>query len=407
MDSAIRQFGTGEHDRGENIALDSAGNAYVVGDSSGWIFAPNPNGNEVGYLSKFDPTGNLIWANHFGDVSITSAFSVATNQHSDVYIAGFYSGSTLEEDYFSDVYVAKYDQQGAMDWWRRIGTTNFEHLPVVKVAPDESVVFAASSWVFSNMEPDGPTGAFFTKYSAQGEHQWTRFLSEPGLAPYAIEIDNDGNIYTTNGPGGSLSRFDASGELVWTRQIGVSGTETYSIATDPIGNVYVTGETLDSLDGQNAGRTDAFVSKIDANGQLIWTKQFGGAVFDVGGGITTDDFGRVYVTGIVDSNHLDWPNSNADIFVETFDGAGNLLWNVRFGSPANDYSGYGASIVVNERGEIFVTGLTYGLMGESHFGNTDAFIAKLSAPVPEPSSCVLVAISAIAITAQRFRRSSR
>ena len=85
-------------------------------------------------------------------------------------------------------------------------------------------------------------------------------------------------------------------ELEWIRQSGTSSDETASsLSTD--GNVYVAGNTQGTLPGQtSAGDLDAFVRKYGADGNVVWTRQFGTSGPDVGWGVSVDASG-VYVAG--------------------------------------------------------------------------------------------------------------
>ncbi len=62
----------------------------------------------------------------------------------------------------------------------------------------------------------------------------------------------------------------------WMRQIGTTETDlSLDVSADGLGNVYISGYSDGSLEGPNAGGSDAFVSKYDASGTLQWTRQFG------------------------------------------------------------------------------------------------------------------------------------
>jgi hypothetical protein len=64
--------------------------------------------------------------------------------------------------------------------------------------------------------------------------------------------------------------------LEWTRQLGSPDYESGTAVTaDGLGSVYISGHTGGSLGGANAGGWDAFVSKYDAAGSLLWTRQLG------------------------------------------------------------------------------------------------------------------------------------
>ena len=129
----------------------------------------------------------------------------------------------------------------------------------------------------------------------------------------------------------------------WIRQLGTSDFDTsWGVSADSLGNVYISGRTRGSLGGQNAGLSDAFVSKYDAAGTLLWTEQLGTSSSDASYGVSADSLGNVYISGS-----------------------------------------------------------TRGSLGGPNAGGSDAFLVKLSDPVPEPTSVVLGAIGLFGLLATR------
>jgi hypothetical protein len=60
-----------------------------------------------------------------------------------------------------------------------------------------------------------------------------------------------------------VSKYDASGNLLWTKQFGTSADDhAFGISSDGLGNLYIAGATSGDFDGPNAGESDAFVAKI-------------------------------------------------------------------------------------------------------------------------------------------------
>ena len=150
---------------------------------------------------------------------------------------------------------------------------------------------------------------------AQPNFVWANQLGGTGSdIGYSIASDASGNVYTTGyysgtvdfdpGPGvftltsaGATNdifvyKLNATGNLVWAKSLGGTGAEMgLSIAVDASGNVYTTGQFQGIADFDpgvgvvtftSAGNYDIFVSKLDASGNYVWAKCFGGTALDYG-----------------------------------------------------------------------------------------------------------------------------
>ena len=147
------------------------------------------------------------------------------------------------------------------------------------------------------------------------------------------------------------------------------------VVTDSSGNVYVTGGTKGGLDGNtSAGNTDLFVIKYDSSGTKQWTKQLGSSGRDSANGIAIDSSGNLYVAGITYGG-LDWnTNSGAnDLFVVKYNSSGTKQWTEQLGTPSSDAAN---AVATDSSGNVYVVGVTYGVLGEKNIGNSDLFVVK-------------------------------
>jgi uncharacterized protein (TIGR03437 family) len=166
--------------------------------------------------------------------------------------------------------------------------------------------------------------------------------------------------------------------IQWTRQFGTTGTDNgFAVATAP-NAVYAAGGVANGAfpDAMNAGKSDAFVTKLDLDGNVVWSRQFGTSETDAAAGVAADLSG-VYVVGST-AGALQGANAGgADIFVRKYDPAGNELWTRQFGgSGATDDQATAAA--VDDTG-LYVTGFVAGLLpGQAGAGgvNLDAFVRK-------------------------------
>ena len=187
------------------------------------------------------------------------------------------------------------------------------------------------------------------------------------------------------------AKYDKDGNLIWANLAGSSEPDWgWGIVADNNGYTYFTGEFSDtSVFGNDTiicnGLRDVFISKLDHNGNFVWTKTFGGTESDKGFDIEIDNAGNLYVTGYVDSevtigNTIIGTNSTRNAFVVKLDTAGNFIHMV---DVAPQY-GLGYHLKSDKNGNIYLTGETklntyFNNLYEAGVAHSwrDAFLAKM------------------------------
>ena len=196
--------------------------------------------------------------------------------------------------------------------------------------------------------------------------------------------------------------FSQGPTFEWAK--GFGGTNSVlvsSLAVDFSGNVYTVGSFNGTVDFDpgvgvtnliSAGGFDIFVQKMDASGNFLWARSFGGTSYDRGLYVCADDVGNVYITGLFTGTADFDPavgvtnitsNGAADIFVQKMDGSGNFLWARGFGGIGEDN---GACVNIDASGNIYTTGIFSGTTdfdpstGVSNLisnGSYDVFLQKM------------------------------
>ncbi|MCB9042529.1 MAG: SBBP repeat-containing protein [Chitinophagales bacterium] len=202
-----------------------------------------------------------------------------------------------------------------------------------------------------------------------------------------------------------IQKLDADRNFIWVKQIGgIEQDMVNRITTDTDGNVYAVGyftgkadfdPSPDSIYLYGKGAKDAFLLKLDPNGNYLWAKQLGGEGDDNISDLKLDSNDNVYVTGSFDSPSIYSENGVklfdnkglSDGFICKFDKNGNLLWYKQHGGSGDDTC---AEISINSKDNLLITGffsetanfntatnpINYTSNGSD---NSDIFIEKLDA----------------------------
>ena len=148
----------------------------------------------------------------------------------------------------------------------------------------------------------------------------------------------------------------------------------HSIAVDASGDLYVTGYFNGTVDFDPGAATynftavgddDAFVLKMDADGNFVWAEQFGGPQSEYGYSVDIDDVGNVYSCGYFLST-VDFDPGAAtydlssegyfDIYISKLDASGNFVWAKSIGAVGEITEENSKSLKVDGSGNVFVTG---------------------------------------------------
>jgi hypothetical protein len=200
-------------------------------------------------------------------------------------------------------------------------------------------------------------------------------------------------------------KFDPSGNRIWGTYIGGAQSENglNETAVDSLGNIYVAGTTSSinniSFNGfQNnlSGGSDMYLIKLDKNGNRLWATYYGGPLGEMGGDVTVDEDGNIYLCGATGSTsgiafggfQTAFGGGSSDCFVVKFDSNGNRLWSTYIGGNDTEIAFY-SKIKSDLSGNIYVSGVTSSFSGISfngfqnnHGGGIfpsfhDAFLVKL------------------------------
>ena len=298
------------------------------------------------------------------------AQAIVANPEGNVYVTGYSDGNGTAYDYAT----LKYDRNGNQLWIMRYngpgGGDDYAYNMVVDPA--------GNVYVTGYSDEDGTSYSIATvKYDKNGNEVWdARYagLEVEGFMEFLrcdVALGPSGNVYVT----GTISsgtnadyatiKYDRDGVLVWAsmyRGPTDSFDLAHAITVDPSGNVYVTGG---SLKGEGTMDLDYATVKYDKDGAQLWAARYdypGNYVDYANGGIVVDPRGNVYVTGFSNTEDSD---AYADYATVKYDRDGNQLWVMRYDGPYG-YSDEAHAIAVSHGGDVYVTG---GSLVSGIFGN--------------------------------------
>jgi uncharacterized protein (AIM24 family) len=354
---------------GVGVAYDSAGNIYMAGQTMSTTGVSTPGcqqpvyggGLEDGFITKFDSTGNRIWATYCGGSGANIIASISCDNYGHFYV----SGETNDGNNIAtpggfyptpcggyDDFLMKYDTSGLLLWGTYYGGSGSEYGGAH--ATDGRNVFLVGSTgstsgiaTLSSHQPTygGGNDDFLVKFDSSGNRIWaTYFGGTEQESTGGVICDNSGSIimfgttnsdasiatagaFRTSRAGGQdafLAKFRGNGALNWSTYFGGDGTENNNnsrICVDNSGNIYVAGYT-DSDTGIastgtwqsvfGGGTDDGFLAKFDGSGNRIWSTYYGGTGLDEAT-TTAFDGANVYVSGKTTSpSHIATPGSFLD-----------------------------------------------------------------------------------------------
>ena len=386
----VKSFGGVESDKGISIGCDSLGFIYISGyynteadfDQINLVNNPAQGTNKENFVAKLDSNGNVIWAIPGGNQEWGCCDDRALGMHvtpgGDVFITGTYWGS-----YHLGV-------RGAPGTIIASGGNAHDTSVMGKIDKDGN-----PQWVIS-----------FGGDNSSGGCPWPIYDADDHA--YDVKVDNDGFIYVTGffsgfdadfdgftitnpewgndcQPMGYVGKLDQNGNWMWVEKFdGIKdqrGSRDNRLAIDQFSNIYVVGGfqnrgvtqtgTFGPFSLSSNGEWDAFIFKMDKDGNWLWAENIGSNKTDRANSIAIDVCDDIYITGEY-RNPMVFAGANAsngtdtlshkqkrDVFVAKMNNQGQWKWAKRARSQGTDKP-YQMSVDKNK--QVFLGGTVKGEM---------------------------------------------
>lgn len=312
---------------GNGIGVDANGDSYIAGEFVDTVIfglgepaqtTLTNTGSPDMFVASYADDGSLRWAVQAGSGGQMQVSDVAVDETGDVFITGAFRETatfgigepdpiSLTANGPSDIFVAKYAQDGNLRWVVQAGGSGLDFGQGIALGGEVNI------------------------------HVTGRFTEE---ATFGIGDANETELTSSDTYDFFLAKYAGDGSLLWARSGGISDEDLLTrVAADENGNSFLTGLFIgpatfspgedDEIHLGGFGEKDTFVAKYDADGSLLWVEEAGGPDDDQGIDIALGGSEDIYLTGtFIDTatfgsgkeNGTELTSSGAfDIFVAKYD----------------------------------------------------------------------------------------
>jgi hypothetical protein len=223
--------------------------------------------------------GDTLWHKTYGGNLSDNGKSIIEVSNGGYLIIGD-TKSFGSESY--DIYLIKIDEDGNTLWEKTYGGDDWDKGWSVQETSDDKLIMVGSTQSFGSGNED----VFFAKLSQDGDTIWTKtFGGESSDWGYSVQEVSEGGYIIVGGTSsfgeGSLDAYiiktDANGDLIWSKSFGgVDEDEAYHVRETDDNRYIVAGRT----ESYGKGYNDFYILEIDNNGNSIWSSTYGGTGTD-------------------------------------------------------------------------------------------------------------------------------
>jgi len=373
LDGWIRAWGESRVNITSGVAMDGAGNIYIVGtfaresdfDPSEDTVELEALGENDVFISKFDPDGELVWSKSFGGPENERVLDIEVDRSGNLYITGTF-GRTADFDPDpdniipitaqgrTDCYLMSVNSDGEYRWAKNWGGDRGS-VDVFDIALSGSSPIV-TGWYSGSIDFDpeeeeagqGLQGAiarsasdvYISYFSSSGRFDriaaWGGDSQHDQMTTTCIEVDRGGNIILA---GRFQGRFEAPGTT------GLDVTINWHTSR---------------------GSEDAFLMKLDSRGYAQWARTWGGEFADYAHGVAVTPGGSIFVVGGIDGTADLCPLGHTEdlheietygfTFLSKYSPRGVYQWGRSFGTAL------GMNIDSNSSGDAVITGVAKGFV---------------------------------------------
>ena len=322
------------------------------------------------YLLKTDAFGDTLWLKTYGSEYDELGASVEQTTDGGYILAGSTQPFGLG---YVKVYLVKTDAVGDTLWTKTLGETENDAAYAVRQTADNGYAITGYSFSWVTGGPD----VFLMRTNSQGNMMWAKTYG--GLYDdmgYSLEQTTDGGYVIAGFKGEPLEhdvfilRTDSKGDTIWTRTYGGRYDDVASsIQQTRDGGYIAVGHTTSFTADQNP---DVYLIRMDSRGDTLWTRTYGDIYNDVGYAVRQLSDNGYIIVGYTGQEFVPGLRVDFDVYLIRTDENGNVLWTKTYGGSEMDI---GVDIRTTMDDGYIIVGQTNSFGS----GATDVYLLKLHA----------------------------
>jgi hypothetical protein len=318
-----KTFGGSRMDYGHAMSRTADGGYILAGQS----FSFGDTTSDT-WLIKTDSDGKLQWMKTMGSDTLDGANSIVQTSDGGYFVLNHTEGYGAGD---CEAWMFKTDTEGNILWDKTYGGAGDD-------IGEEGIETSSGDYIAVGFETftEWHGNAFIAKYSSSGNMIWIKSYGaiKKESAVHILESADGGyvvagTLYDTLGFAQDFWAFktNSDGDLLWSKNYGGTGREeAFGFCAVPDGGFVIAGYSA----SYGAGDNDAYLLKIDANGNQQWSRNFGGMKNDVLRTVAVTQDGGFITGGSTESF-----NDSIDMLIIKTDTYGNQQWMKIIGSAGS------------------------------------------------------------------------
>lgn len=367
---------------------DGEGNSFILpATDSGYYLIGNSSSTDIEsinkvdniYMYKLNSRLEVEWIRAYGGSEYDKVKSVIRTDNNKIVLFGDSKSSDgdIEKNLgYYDIFIMQLDLNGNVEWSKSYGGSDRDYCATGISTQDGgfAIIGQTRSKDVTFKKNEGNHDVFLIKTNDIGEVEFVKMFATPkeDIATSLIETENgdllliafsEGSFDSINNYGWNdawIFRLNSNGEKLWTKNYGGKSHDLlHFIINDNNGGYILVGNSDSEVSEQyrDKNSSDIWVINITENGEVIESTTFGSTFLDYGLSVTKSNNGDIYILGSIVRGDGDFRYiiGDEDYLVMKLDTSLKVRWSKVFGGTKNEYP---SSILISDNNSIVVSGQT-------------------------------------------------